>query len=163
MQNMRGGIYLPAARKEIVARRHVARIDDCCGHGEVCIHHVGVALMLLKGWFCRFRLVGGENFPIKKNVKNLWTELNHSLFAIVHSGCIVNMSFVRQIKAIHFSVRDNGVIRKLAAYVILGVSKEGRKEVLSIQIMPGVAILKNLHHHFSLSDNGGLHILFSTT
>ena len=27
-----------------------------------------------------------------------------------------------------------GVIRKLAAYVILGISEEGRKEVLSIQI-----------------------------
>lgn len=38
------------------------------------------------------------------------------------------------IDAVHFSVRDNGVIRKLAAYVILGVSEEGRKEVLSIQI-----------------------------
>ncbi|WP_368487574.1 IS256 family transposase [Clostridium sp. BJN0013] len=38
------------------------------------------------------------------------------------------------IDAVHFSVRDNNVIRKLAAYVILGINEEGRKEVLSIQI-----------------------------
>jgi transposase-like protein len=38
------------------------------------------------------------------------------------------------IDAIHYSVRDNGVIRKMAAYVILGVNMEGRKEVLSIQV-----------------------------
>lgn len=38
------------------------------------------------------------------------------------------------IDAVHFSVRDNNVIRKLAAYIILGISEEGRKEVLSIQI-----------------------------
>jgi putative transposase len=38
------------------------------------------------------------------------------------------------IDAVHFSVRDNSVIRKLAAYIILGINEEGRKEVLSIQI-----------------------------
>jgi putative transposase len=38
------------------------------------------------------------------------------------------------IDAVHFSVRDNGVIRKLAAYIILGINEEGRKDVLSIQI-----------------------------
>ncbi|MFR0037044.1 MAG: IS256 family transposase [Enterocloster sp.] len=38
------------------------------------------------------------------------------------------------IDAIHYSVRDNGVIRKLAAYVILGINSEGRKEVLTITI-----------------------------
>ena len=31
-------------------------------------------------------------------------------------------------------VRDNGVIKKLAAYVILGISIEGKKEVLTIQV-----------------------------
>lgn len=36
--------------------------------------------------------------------------------------------------AIVFNVRDNGVIRKTAAYVILGVNEEGRKEVLSITV-----------------------------
>ena len=34
----------------------------------------------------------------------------------------------------HFSVRDKGQIRKLAAYVILAVSMTGHKEVLSIHI-----------------------------
>lgn len=38
------------------------------------------------------------------------------------------------IDAIHYSVRDNNTIRKLAAYVILGINCEGMKEVLSIQI-----------------------------
>ena len=38
------------------------------------------------------------------------------------------------IDAVHFSVRDNGQIRKLAAYVILAVSLTGHKEVLSINI-----------------------------
>lgn len=38
------------------------------------------------------------------------------------------------IDAIHYSVRDEGIIRKLAAYVILGINCEGRKEVLSIEV-----------------------------
>jgi putative transposase len=38
------------------------------------------------------------------------------------------------IDAIHYSVRDNGVIRKLAAYVILGINRDGYKEVLTIEI-----------------------------
>ena len=41
---------------------------------------------------------------------------------------------VLYIDAIHYSVRDNGVIRKLAAYVILGINPEGRKEVLTIEV-----------------------------
>lgn len=36
--------------------------------------------------------------------------------------------------AVHFSVRDNRLIEKLAAYVILAVSLTGHKEVLSIHI-----------------------------
>ncbi len=38
------------------------------------------------------------------------------------------------IDAIHYSVRDNNIIRKMAAYVILGINCEGHKEVLTIQI-----------------------------
>ena len=34
------------------------------------------------------------------------------------------------IDAIHYSVRDNGVIRKLAAYVILGINTEERRRFL---------------------------------
>ncbi len=41
---------------------------------------------------------------------------------------------VLYIDAIHYSVRDNGVIRKPAAYVILGISQDGYKEVLTIEI-----------------------------
>ena len=38
------------------------------------------------------------------------------------------------IDAIHFSVRDDSVIRKLATYVVLGMNLEGKKEVLSLVI-----------------------------
>ena len=38
------------------------------------------------------------------------------------------------IDAVHFSVRDDGVIRKLAAYVVLGMNEDGMKEVLSIVV-----------------------------
>lgn len=41
---------------------------------------------------------------------------------------------VLYIDAIHYSVRDNGVIRKLAAYVILGINIDGQKAVLTIQV-----------------------------
>lgn len=34
------------------------------------------------------------------------------------------------IDAVHFSVRDDGVIRKLAAYVVLGINEEGKKRYL---------------------------------
>lgn len=34
----------------------------------------------------------------------------------------------------HYSVRDNGVIRKLAAYMILGFNTASKKEVLTIQV-----------------------------
>ena len=38
------------------------------------------------------------------------------------------------IDAILYSVRDNGIIRKMAAYVILGISCKGKKDVLTIEV-----------------------------
>lgn len=38
------------------------------------------------------------------------------------------------IDAVHFSVRNDGVISKLAAYVVLGINGDGHKEVLSIVV-----------------------------
>lgn len=38
------------------------------------------------------------------------------------------------IDAIHFNVKENGVIGKKAAYIAMGISKEGIKEVLGIYI-----------------------------
>ena len=38
------------------------------------------------------------------------------------------------IDAVHFSVRDDGIIQKLAAYVVLGINEDGKKEVLTIVI-----------------------------
>ena len=38
------------------------------------------------------------------------------------------------IDAVHFSVRDDNIIRKLAAYVIMGINCDGMKEVISLEI-----------------------------
>ena len=38
------------------------------------------------------------------------------------------------IDAIHFSVRDDSIIRKLATYAVLGINLEEKKEVLSLVI-----------------------------
>ena len=38
------------------------------------------------------------------------------------------------IDVIYYQIRDNGVIKKLAAYVILGINTEGKKEVLTIHL-----------------------------
>lgn len=38
------------------------------------------------------------------------------------------------IDATHYSVRENGIVKKLAAYVILAINLDGRKEVLNIEI-----------------------------
>lgn len=38
------------------------------------------------------------------------------------------------IDAVHFSVRDENIIKKLAAYVILGIGLDGKKEVIGLQI-----------------------------
>lgn len=54
------------------------------------------------------------------------------------------------IDAIHYSVRDNGIIKKLAAYVILGINLDGHKEVLTIEVGQNesskywLAVLNNL-------------------
>ncbi len=41
---------------------------------------------------------------------------------------------VLYIDAIHSSARDNGIIRRLAAYVILGMNQDGYKEILIIEV-----------------------------
>ena len=41
---------------------------------------------------------------------------------------------VLYIEAIHYSVRDNSIIRELAAYVILGISSDDCKEILPIEV-----------------------------
>ena len=38
------------------------------------------------------------------------------------------------IDAIHFSVRQNGIVSKLAAYIVLGINEDGKKEVLTIEV-----------------------------
>ena len=38
------------------------------------------------------------------------------------------------IDAVHFSVREDHIIKKLAAYVILGITMDGKKDVISLPI-----------------------------
>lgn len=38
------------------------------------------------------------------------------------------------IDAVHFSVRDDNIIRKLASYVIMGINCDGMKDVISLEI-----------------------------
>lgn len=38
------------------------------------------------------------------------------------------------IDAVHFSVRDSGMVKKNAAYVVLGINKDGLKEVLAVYV-----------------------------
>lgn len=38
------------------------------------------------------------------------------------------------IDAVHFSARDNGIVRKLAAYVMLGINCDGEKDIISLSI-----------------------------
>lgn len=47
---------------------------------------------------------------------------------------VVAVIIYKNHSVIHYSVQDNRVIRKLAAYVILGINTEGKKEVVTITI-----------------------------
>ncbi|GLB24850.1 hypothetical protein LXJ15735_10910 [Lacrimispora xylanolytica] len=47
---------------------------------------------------------------------------------------LYDVYLVLYIDVIHYSVPDNGVIRKLAAYVVLGINSDGIKEVLTIEV-----------------------------
>lgn len=38
------------------------------------------------------------------------------------------------IDAVHFSVKDDNIIRKLAVYVIIGINCDGMKNVISLEI-----------------------------
>ena len=74
---------------------------------------------------------------VKKHQKALFQTLQIKSCLRSKTGKIDRwMRYIRSsiIDAIHYSVRDNGVIRKLAAYVILGINTEGKKEVLSITV-----------------------------
>ena len=49
------------------------------------------------------------------------------------------------IDAIHYSVRSDGIIRKLAAYVILGINCEGKKDVLTIEVGENESATVNIY------------------
>lgn len=57
------------------------------------------------------------------------------------------------IDAIHFSVREDGLVRKLAAYIVLGINENGMKEVLTIKVGENetskywLSILNSLKNH----------------
>ncbi len=59
------------------------------------------------------------------------------------------------IDAVHFSVKDAGIVKKRAAYVILGVTTEGMKEVLGLYVLDSVYPVIYIDAvHFSVKDAG---------
>ena len=50
------------------------------------------------------------------------------------NSCLVSVYPIIFIDAIHFSVRQDSIVSKLAAYVVVGINDAGRKEVLTIEI-----------------------------
>ena len=48
--------------------------------------------------------------------------------------CLVSVYPIVFIDAIHFSVRQDSIVSKFAAYVVVGINDAGRKEVLTIEI-----------------------------
>ena len=38
------------------------------------------------------------------------------------------------IDAVHFSVKDSGIVKKIAAYIVLGINKDGLKKILGMYI-----------------------------
>ena len=63
------------------------------------------------------------------------------------------------IDAIHYSVRGNGIIRKLAAHVILGIHSDGYKEVLTIEVGKNESSKYWLYMLSGLKKRGGSNIL----
>jgi transposase-like protein len=63
-------------------------------------------------------------------------------------------AFILSFDAVHFSVRDNSITKKLAAYIILGINEEGRKEVLSIQVGANESSKYWLSIHNELKNRG---------
>ena len=61
-----------------------------------------------------------------KNIKKTFQILTRRLYP-----CII--SPILYIDAIHYSVRDNGVIRKLTAYVILGINTDEKKALVALE------------------------------
>lgn len=68
-----------------------------------------------------------------KIVFDVESKLKQSFGKVIQSMLEEIYPFV-YIDAIHFNVKENGVIGKKAAYVAMGISKEGIKEVLGIYI-----------------------------
>lgn len=63
------------------------------------------------------------------------------------------------IDAIHFSVREDGIIRKLAAYVVLGINEDAKKEVSTIEVSENESSKYWLSVLNSLKNRGGQDIL----
>lgn len=78
--------------------------------------------------------------PMSEGKKNLIAELIEMYDSKTEKDIenalkdLMGSTIQEMLDAVHFSVRDNEQIEKLAAYVILAVSLTGHKEVLSIHI-----------------------------
>ena len=74
------------------------------------------------GFECSESFISNVTDKILTEIEDWQTRLLDSVYPIVF------------IDAVHFSVRDNGIVRKLAAYVMLGFNCDGEKDIISLSI-----------------------------
>lgn len=74
------------------------------------------------GFECSESFISNVTDKILTEIEDWQTRLLDSVYPIVF------------IDAVHFSVRDNGIVRKLAAYVMLGINCDGEKDIISLSI-----------------------------
>lgn len=77
-----------------------------------------------QGRLCVFHLADGESLSVKKSIREVYAELDGSLFVTVHSGCIVNLKYVRQIQKPVVSL-ENG-----ATFVVSRANQRKVREVI---------------------------------
>ena len=74
------------------------------------------------GFECTESFISDVTDKILKDIEEWQTRPLDKIYPVVY------------IDAVHFSVREENIVKKLAAYVILGIDIEGRKDVISLQI-----------------------------
>ena len=74
------------------------------------------------GFECSESFISDVTDKILKEIEEWQTRPLDSVYPVLY------------IDAVHFSVRDEGIVKKLASYVILGISVDCKKDVLSLQV-----------------------------
>lgn len=119
----RNGTFEPQIVKN--RQKDISRIDDKI----ISMYAKGLTTMQISeqiediyGFACSKSFISDVTDKILKNIDEWQHRPLNSVYPIVF------------IDACHFSVRDNGMVRKLAAYVMLGINSEGFKEIISLSI-----------------------------